>query len=62
MDIKSTCTSSLYLSMYEFIGVLMGIELRTKITLSFDLPKQLLNNKIDISDSEPIDKLTVCKH
>ncbi|ETO14536.1 hypothetical protein RFI_22832, partial [Reticulomyxa filosa] len=59
-----SCTSSLYLSMYEFVGVLMGIALRTKQTLGFDLPsivwKQLLpDEKVDISDLEAIDKLCV---
>jgi len=62
------CTSSLYLQMYEFVGVLMGIALRTKQTLAFDFPalvyKQLLSeddnaNNLDISDLEAIDKLCV---
>ncbi|ETO26164.1 ubiquitin protein ligase [Reticulomyxa filosa] len=59
-----SCTSSLHLSMYEFVGVLMGIALRTKQTLGFDLPsivwKQLLpDEKVDITDLEAIDKLCV---
>jgi len=49
--------------MFEFVGVLMGIALRTKQTLSFDLPsliwKQILNERIDITDLEAIDKLCV---
>eukprot|EP01084_Bolivina_argentea_P274538 467980_1 len=56
-----SCLTSEYLKMYEFVGVLMGIALRTKQTLSFDFPsliyKKLLNinAKIDISDLEAFD-------
>ena len=58
-----SCTKSIHLQLYEFIGVLMGMCLRTKQALSFDFPsliwKQLLNEKIDITDLENIDKLCV---
>jgi len=61
--IAPSANSSLHLSMFEFVGVLMGIALRTKQTLSFDLPsliwKQILNERIDITDLEAIDKLCV---
>lgn len=47
--LNPSCTSSLQLSMYEFVGVLIGIALRTKFTLPLDLPsifwKQLIGEK-----------------
>jgi len=56
-------TESEYLRMYEFVGVLMGIALRTKQTLAFDFPafvwKKLLHQSVDISDLEAVDKLCV---
>ena len=61
--VNPSSNSSLHLAMYEFVGVLMGVALRTKQTLGFDFPslvwKQLLNEKIDISDLEAVDKLCV---
>lgn len=61
--IKPSSVSSQHLGMYEFVGVLMGIALRTKQVLGFDFPsimwKQLLNQKVDISDLEAVDKLCV---
>jgi hypothetical protein len=56
-------TSSTHLAMYEFVGVLMGIALRTKIALAFDFPsivwKQLLGEPVEITDLEATDKLCV---
>jgi len=56
-------TSSLHLSMYEFVGILMGVALRTGETLNIDLPsllwKQLLGEKVTLADLEAIDKLCV---
>jgi len=61
--INPSCTSSLHFAMYEFVGVMMGIALRTGETLNLDLPpllwKKLLGIKCDISDLEAIDKLCV---
>jgi hypothetical protein len=54
-------TSSTCLKMYEFVGVLIGIALRTKQTLGFDfssiLWKKLLNREPNLEDLEAIDKL-----
>jgi len=45
------------------VGALMGCSLRTKAPLSVDLPsivwKQLLGQKVDVSDLEAVDKLCV---
>jgi len=47
--------------MFEFVGVLMGIALRTKAPFAIDLPsivwKTLLNLTVDTSDLEAIDRL-----
>jgi hypothetical protein len=57
------CTSQLHLDMYEFVGVLMGIALRTSFSLNLDLPsfvwKQLLGEKVEVGDLEAIDKLFI---
>lgn len=49
--------------MYEFVGVMLGIALRTAYTLNLDLPtfvwKQLLNERPDLSDLEQIDRLFI---
>jgi len=51
------------MAMYEFVGVLMGIALRTSNTLNLDLPsmvwKQLLDEEVDQSDLEAVDKLCI---
>lgn len=55
--------STMHLSQFEFIGTLMGISLRTRHPLPLDLPsslwKSLLNEQLDVSDLESIDKLCV---
>lgn len=54
-------TSSLQLSMYSFVGKLMGIAIRGKHFLNLDLPsilwKQLVSSEITRSDVEAIDAL-----
>eukprot|EP00475_Leptophrys_vorax_P015607 TRINITY_DN2190_c0_g1_i1.p1 TRINITY_DN2190_c0_g1~~TRINITY_DN2190_c0_g1_i1.p1 ORF type:complete len:1987 (+),score=619.90 TRINITY_DN2190_c0_g1_i1:517-5961(+) len=61
--IKPSATNPVNLEMYEFVGFLMGLALRTKHTLSLDLPsmlwKQLLGEEVQINDLEEIDKLSV---
>lgn len=61
--VNPSSASSLHLAMYEFVGVLIGIALRTKHTMGFDMPsifwKSLLAHKVDIADLEAIDKLCV---
>jgi len=61
--INPSCSTSLHIAMYEFIGVMMGIALRTGETLNLDLPaitwKKLLGIRCDDSDLETIDKLCV---
>jgi E3 ubiquitin-protein ligase HERC2 len=61
--INPGCTSSLHLEMYTFVGVLMGLALRTSFSLNLDLPsfawKQLLGEKAEVSDLEAIDKLFI---
>lgn len=61
--ITPSSSSSSHLSMYECVGVLLGIALRTSYTLNLDLPtfvwKQLLSEKPDLSDLEQIDKLFI---
>lgn len=51
------------LSQFEFLGQLMGIALRTRLPLGLDLPstvwKSLLDQPLDVSDLESIDKLCV---
>lgn len=50
-----SCTSSRYLRQYEFVGVLMGIALRSKQTLALDFPasiwKRLLAESTNSSSS-----------
>jgi len=57
------CTTSLHLSMYEFLGVMMGIALRTQTTLNLNLAgiiyKKLLEQKVDADDLEAVDKLCI---
>jgi len=49
--------------MYEFVGILMGIAIRTGETLNIELPsivwKQVLHQKVTIQDLEAVDKLCV---
>jgi hypothetical protein len=56
-------TSSQFLEMFEFVGVLMGVAVRTKNTISLDLPslvwKKILSESVDLSDLEAVDKLCV---
>jgi hypothetical protein len=58
-----SATNSLHLQMYEFVGALMGIALRTKAPLPIDVPsvvwKLLLDQRVDVSDLEAIDRLAV---
>jgi len=57
------CRSSLYTAMYEFVGVMMGIALRTQVSLNLNLGgiiwKTLLGHKVDQDDLEAIDKLCI---
>ena len=56
------CTSSLQLSMFEFIGKLMGVAIRGRHYLNLDLPsivwKPLVGNDIDMSDLQAIDSFS----
>jgi len=58
-----SASTSLHFQMFEFIGALMGIALRTKSPLGIDVPsvvwKLLLNARVDASDLEAIDRLAV---
>ena len=61
--INPSATSSLHLAMYEFVGVLLGIAIRTKSALALDFPplfwKNLLGEDTDVNDLEGVDKLFV---
>lgn len=52
-----------YLSMYRFIGKLMGIGIRTKTELELDLPsivwKPLVGQSVDMGDLAAIDEICV---
>ncbi len=58
---KASSISSLQLSMFAFVGKLMGMAIRGKHILNLDLPsivwKQLVNTEINRSDLEGIDAL-----
>jgi len=53
-------TTSLHLSMYAFVGKLMGVAIRGKHMLNLDLPsmvwKQLVGAEVTLSDLEAIDR------
>lgn len=55
-----SCTTSLHLSMYAFVGKLMGVAIRSKHYLNLDLPsmvwKQLVGAEPDLRDLEGIDR------
>jgi len=57
---KASSTNSLQLSMYSFVGKLMGVAIRGKHILNLDLPsmvwKQLVGSEININDLEGIDR------
>ena len=59
--INPAATSPLALQMFTFIGSMFGIALRTKYTLSLDLPslvwKQVLGEPVDHGDLEAVDHL-----
>jgi len=61
--INPGCTSSLHLRMYEFVGALMGMALRTGDSLNLDLGgtvwKALLGERVTIADIDGIDKLCI---
>lgn len=61
--INPACSDSTYIAMYEFVGVLIGIALRSKMSIGLDFPsiiwKQILSEAIDVTDLEGIDKLCV---
>jgi HECT-domain (ubiquitin-transferase)/Concanavalin A-like lectin/glucanases superfamily/SPRY domain len=61
--VNPASTSSLHISMYEFVGVLMGTALRSGETLNLDLPalfwKQMLDEDVELEDVEGVDKLFV---
>lgn len=56
-------SSSSQLQQFEFIGVLFGIAVRTSCPLALDLPsslwKSLVDQSVDVTDLEAIDKLCV---
>jgi len=58
-----SANTSLHFQMFEFLGALMGIALRTKAPLPIDVPsvvwKLLLNQRVEVSDLEAIDRLAV---
>lgn len=57
------CTSPLFLDMYRVVGILMGVSLRSKASLSLDLPpfvwKKILDETVDVEDLEAVDKLCI---
>jgi len=57
-----SATSPLYLAMYEFLGKLMGLAIRTLSLLNLDLPsivwKALIGAPIEIQDVVDIDRLS----
>lgn len=61
--IRPSSNSSLHIAMYEFVGALMGMALRTGETLNLDLSsmiwKKLLDVKVDVNDLESSDKLCI---
>jgi len=61
--IKPSSRTALHLAMFEFLGVMMGVALRTGFTLNLDLPntiwKKLLGNDVNQADLEGIDKLCI---
>jgi len=56
-----SCTSEIYLSMYEFVGRLMGVAIRTNNALSLDLPslvwKPLVGQELDYADLTAVDEI-----
>jgi len=58
-----SATSTLAMAMFEFVGALFGIAIRTKNPLPLDLPsmlwKAILGGKADVGDLEAIDKLCI---
>lgn len=56
-------TRSIWLSMYQFVGVLMGIAIRTNNTLELDLPsmvwKPLCGQELEVGDLTAIDQICV---
>lgn len=61
--VRSTARSPTQLAQFEFVGLLLGLALRSKFVLPFNLSsvfwKQVLQDSIDRSDIEAIDKLCV---
>lgn len=61
--INPTATAPLSMAMFECVGALMGLALRTKFTLPLDLPstvwKAILAEPTDERDLEDVDKLCV---
>lgn len=57
--LNPTATSTHELELYEFLGVIMGVSVRTGAYLSLDLPslvwKRLVGQKITIEDLEQVD-------
>jgi len=58
---NSSATSPLAIQMFEFVGKLMGVSLRTKATLPFNFPsfvwKGCVGGTIEVSDIEAIDQV-----
>ena len=61
--LNPSAKSNYHLRLYEFLGVLMAIAIRTATHFSLDLPfifwKQIVGEKITIEDIEQIDA-TMC--
>ncbi|CAE7904906.1 HERC1 [Symbiodinium sp. KB8] len=59
--LNPSATSPLHMAMYEFLGVLFGISLRTRYSLPLDLPsmvwKQVSGDALTPSDLDGVDKL-----
>jgi len=55
------CTSSNFLAMFEFVGRLMGVAIRTNNTLELDLPsivwKPLVGQDLEVGDLTAIDQM-----
>jgi len=61
--INPSCQSATHMAMYEFLGMLMGMALRTGETLNLDLGsiiwKKLIGGSVDTVDLEGVDKLCI---
>lgn len=57
------CTSEIYMAMYQFVGRLMGVAIRSGNSLDLDLPsivyKPLVDQQLELGDLQAIDELCV---